>query len=175
MAVLNVKYNYLFLSEPYCASRAIEGALLKQDGSWNADTWTHETKDKLIDLRPEIGRHPFFTFSVVRHPADLLVTRYHHLTGWHSKGFKAFLEYIIANPPESRSMYAHAGSTDQTVKYENLSGHLNALLDSLNAPPVDLEVVGKTKEKGYWREYYTPLEMDRLRETFTDFEVYGYE
>lgn len=168
MAVINRKYGYLFLAEPYCASRSIEQALLIHDGSWHMNAWTHETFEKLIQLE-EITRHePLFKFSVVRNPADYLVTKYHHLTSWHGRGFEAFLA-------EQRSpLFLHADTVDRVVRYERLESELNAVLESRGAPEVKLQTIGQTPGKKSYRSYYESHNAQDLIHGRIEFRTYGY-
>lgn len=176
VAVINRDFGYLFLAEPYCASRSIEAALLKHPGSQKVDAWMHATKEELLRQGRIGDLERLYSFSVVRHPADVLVTRFHHLTGWKSKGFQAYFEDCLRSPPFAggRSIFMHPRDVDQTVSFERLSGHLNALLDAIGAPPVMLESVGKTPEKKPWRVYYETGQLDQLAAIYRDFADFGY-
>jgi hypothetical protein len=171
MATLNRKYGYLFLAEPYCASRAVGIALAQQEGSVVLDTWVHNKLSKLVDDGFLTPHEPLFKFSIVRNPADYLVTKYHHLSGWHTKGFAAFLNDEYAN--RHRSLFWHASDADKTLRYELLESQLNDLLEARGAPPVSLTVVGKTQDKKDWRSYYSDKDLALLR-SLPDFNTYGY-
>jgi hypothetical protein len=171
MAILNRKYGYLFLAEPYCASRAIEQALLVHDGSEHLDTWIHDTLPKLVERGFVTPHAPFYKFSVVRHPADLLVTKYHHLTGWHKKGFRAFLHNELE---KLEPIFMHANLMDRTLKYEVLQPQLNDILEARGAPPVALQVLGKTEDKKPWRSYYNDRDLRLLNSLLPELHTYGY-
>lgn len=171
MAIVNRKYGYLFLAEPYCASRAVEQALLVHDGSEHLDCWVHEPLAKLCDLGFVRPNEPLFKFSVVRHPCDYLVTKYHHLTGWHKKGFREFLRAHLENP---ETLFMHAAVMDRTLKYELLQSQLNDILEARDAPPVELQVIGKTEDKKHWRSYYSVGDIWSIDERLPDFKTYGY-
>ena len=115
---------------------------------------------------------PLFKFSIVRHPCDYLVTKYHHLTSWHKRGFSEFLRAHL-EPPEP-TLFMHAAVMDRTLKFELLQTQLNDILEARDAPPVELSVVGKTEGKQYWRSYYTHGEIWSIDEQLPDFKTYGY-
>jgi hypothetical protein len=169
MAVINRKRGYLFLAEPYCASRSIEEALLDHECSHRVDAWTHETAGKLADLGVLYPHEPLYKFSVIRHPADLLVTKYLHLTGWHKKGFKEFLR-----SHGNETLFLHANSADKTLRYEHLESHLNDLLQDKELPLVKLSVIGKTAGKRDWRSYYDADDLAFVSR-LPDFRTYGYK
>lgn len=171
MAVLNRKYGYLFLAEPYCASRAIGIALAQQEGSEVLDTWVHNPLRKLVEEGFVAYHDPLYKFSVVRNPADLLVTKYHHLTGWHKQGFQRFLESEFREPT---TLFMHGNDADKTLRYEHLESQLNDLLTDRGAPTVSLTVVGKTETKQAWRSYYPDEVLRRMVERLPDFKTYGY-
>lgn len=171
MAILNRKYGYLFLAEPYCASRAVGTALAQQDGSVVLDTWVHNTFPKLVQLGFVQFHEPIYKFSVVRDPADYLVTKYHHLTGWHKNGFRSFLRSHLENP---QPLFMHPEDTDKTLRYEFLEQHLNGLLEDRGAPTVKLNIVGKTADKKPLQAYYTPEDLTYAREKIPEFRTYGY-
>jgi hypothetical protein len=171
MAVVNRKYRYLFLSEAYCASRAVDQALLQHEGSVLLDCWTHEPFDKLCDLGFISPHESLLKFSVVRHPADYLVTKYHHLTSWHKQGFRAFLLYELI---KSNTLFAHANDTDKTIRYELLQSQLNDVLETRGAPPVALNVVGQTQGKRAWQTYYKGKDRRLLQQLLADYATYGY-
>jgi hypothetical protein len=173
MAILNRKYGYLFLAEPYCASRAVAKALLTQDGSVDlVDTWVHNPFEKLVELGIVKYHEPLYKFSVIRNPADLLVTKYHHLTGWHKQGFKPFLRSHLEAP--GPSLFMHAAVMDKTLRYERLESELNDTLEARGAPPVKLELIGKTETKKHWRSYYSDDEIKTMLERLPDFKTFGY-
>ena len=168
MAILNRKYGYLFLSEPYCASRAVKSALAEQDGSVVLDTWVHNSFPKLVQLGFLKYHEPVYKFSIIRNPLDYLVTKFHHLTGWHKNGFQSFLR------AQSGTQFLHANDVDKTLRYEHLESQLNELLESRGAPPVSLTVVGKTESKRPWQSYYMADDIAVARAQVSDFRLYGY-
>ena len=171
MAIVNRKYGYLFLAEPYCASRAVGEALAEHEGSVVLDTWVHDPIEKLCKLGLVQAHEPLLKFSIVRHPADYLVTKYHHLTGWHKKGFRAFLRSQLES---HESLFIHANDTDRTLRYEALLPQLNDILESRGAPPIKLNVVGKTEGKKPWRSYYSEKDLRILPAFLHEFQTFGY-
>lgn len=175
MAVINRTFNYLFLAEPYCASRAIEQALLTQQGSQRVDQWIHESFRRLVDIGELMPHEPILKFSVVRHPADWAVTSYHHMTGWHGRGFIPYIEYQLDNNVWDETCFIHANMVDLNLRYEQLEAHLNDVLDARDAPTVTLKRVGVTQGKKHWREYWPDTLYDRFKSQLKDFERYGYQ
>jgi hypothetical protein len=171
MAVLNRKYGYLFLAEPHCASRAVGEALAQHEGSVVLDTWVHNPLSALVELGFVRPHETLFKFSVVRHPADFLVTKYHHLTGWHAKGFRAFLHSELE---KLEPLFMHANWMDRTIRYERLQSELNDVLEARGAPPVTLNVIGKTENKKPWRSYYTDRDLRLLNGILSEVLIYGY-
>lgn len=165
MAVLNRKHGFLFLAEPHCAARSIEAALPGR----KLDAWIHESYPDLIRKGLVEESWPVFKFSVVRHPGDYLVTKYHHLTSWHKAGFEAFLLSQLELP----TLFMHASATDRVIRYEHLASQLNDVLEALGAPTVTLSRLGETADKRPWESYYGP-EQRELLATFPDMATYGY-
>jgi len=165
----------LFLAEPHCATRSIEQALKGQDGAVAIDAWVHVSHEDLIKKKIIKPHEPLYTFSVVRHPADWIVTRYHHLTGWHSKGFHPFVRYHLENNLWDRSVFMHAKNTDRVIRYEHLAQQLNEILESRGAPPVSLGRLGQTANKQEWRSYFDREELEQLPIKLKDFSNYGYK
>lgn len=174
MAIINRTHGYLFLAEPHCATRAVEAALKHQPGSKVIDAWVHVSRDDLIRKKIILPHEPLYTFSVVRNPADWVVTRYHHLTGWHSRGFKAFLEYHLENHLWDKSVFMHAKDTDRVLRYEFLSQQLNEILESRGASPVRLDRIGVTAGKRAWDSYFTREQLAYMQTNLKDFATYGY-
>jgi len=172
MAIVNRKYGYLFLAEPYCASRAVGIALAQHEGSVVLDCWVHEPLRRLYELDMVRPHEPLFKFSIVRHPGDYLVTKYHHLTGWHKRGFREFLRAHLE--PAEPTLFMHAAVMDRTLKFELLQTQLNDILEARDAPPVELPVIGKTKDKKHWRSYYSTGDIWHIDEILPDFKTYGY-
>lgn len=171
MAIVNRKYGYLFLAEPYCASRTVAQSLLTHEGSEQLDCWVHEPLAKLCEMGLVQPNESLLKFSIVRHPCDYLVTKYHHLTGWHKKGFREFLRHHLENP---ETLFMHAASADMTLKFELLNAQLNDILEARGAPPVQLQVVGKTADKKDWRSYYSVGDIWHIDDILPDFKTFGY-
>lgn len=165
MAIVNDIYGYLYLAEPYTASRSTSLALKAHPGSRSVGQ--HETLQELLD-KGLIDEKDRAVFRVVRNPADWLVTHYHHMTSWHSFGFPAFARnFLEARQTIFRPQYGGV------LKYEAINTDLNILLSSLGVPEVKLPWIGITQGKKPYREYYTD-DLKELVLKLTDWEAYGY-
>ena len=176
MAVINRKYGYLFLAEPHCATRSVEAALQRQRGSQVIQTaWTHATYQELLDQCVVTINEPLFKFSVIRHPCDWAVTRYHQMTGWHKEGFAAFIKYHLDNGLWANSIFVHARYSDYTIRFESLQSALNAVLESRGSPPVCLGRLGETADRKSWPSYFTRTLLQSFADGIPDFRTYGYK
>ncbi|GAJ02832.1 unnamed protein product [marine sediment metagenome] len=169
MAVLNLKYGYLYLAEPETGSRSTVAALTGQhDGSeirggHHASQW-QILKSKMI-TPAELAS--VITFSVVRNPLDILITRT-------LKGSKHSLIYNISRYVNKRLFYKHYGC-DRLLRYEDgLEDVINEFFSNINAPPVHLDMIGKSENKKPWHYYYTDIELEFARLLIPEIEAYGY-
>lgn len=135
-------------------------ALLQIEGS--RAVGQHDGLDTLIH---KYGVDPsYFTFRFVRHPADWLVTHFHHQTGWHKKGFDAFVRNYLH---DRTSVFWLDDGLPQ--KYESLNGLLE--LGPIN---VSLPTIGVTKNKQPFRSYYSEDLKNLMLNRLIDWEVYEY-
>lgn len=176
MAVANDKWNFVFLAEPHTASRAVRDALLKLEGSYKAGSH-HIPIEALLNynyLRRR-KRHKYTTIATVRNPADIFVTLWMQSTGYRRE-IETLQEYIrrwgLGNT--EGFFFRHVNDADQVIRYENLESDLNCILISLQAPPVQLEVVGKTEDKEPWHTYYTKLDLEYLLWRYPEIARWGY-
>lgn len=172
MSVINRARGYLFLCEPHCASRSVTAELMKHEGSQLVGQ--HETYSRMLETGAIDESDSLLKFCVVRHPADWLVTRYHHMTSWHGKGFRAFLRYLIDNDQLKDIIYTHPPSCNRLIRYETLEADLNHILRRFGVLPEVLLTIGQTKGKGHWRESYEAEDLDALRGYLNGIQTYGY-
>lgn len=169
MAIVNKKYHYVFLAEKHCASRVLRDVLLQQPGSEYVASH-HATLGEVTAVCPVLRENPddFLVFSVVRNPADLLVTM--HLAN-------SFQDYIrgIGRPPV-HAFFQHTNDVDAVLCYENLERELNAILKPMGAPKVSIprkeEYV--TSGKNPWPAYYEEEDINYVISSFPDVRRWSY-
>lgn len=176
MAIVNYHYGYLFLAEPHTASRSIEAALMEHEGSERVgqhDTLQELSKSGRVDCK-RLNR-PLYSVSCVRHPADWLVSRFQHMTGWHIRGFEAFFWNYMTSVLTTETVFKHSDTSHFIWRYESLNSCIRGFCQQFNTPPVELPRIGITQGKGNFHDYYTPLMrkymVGRLIE---DFRKYWY-
>ena len=169
MAVVNKKYGYIFLAEKHCASRVLRDVLLGQPGSEYVAPH-HASYNEVLDACPVVRENPgdFTTFSVVRNPADILVTMHF------AKSFQDYLRDVGSNP--RRIFFQHADHVDIQLIYENLERELHIVLEAFQAPKVVLprkeEYV--TGGKNPWPSYYEKEDIDFILSTYPEIWNWGY-
>jgi hypothetical protein len=172
MAVINRLAGYLFLSEPHCASRSLTQVLCSHKGS--VPIGQHDTLEQLISKGDVSVDDAVLKFCVIRNPKDWLVTRFHHMTSWHKAGFKSFLKYQIENDTLSRVMFAHAPVCNRILRHETLLPDLKNLLAKFSLKVTELPVIGKTKGRQPWRDYFDEESLGCLRTYMKNIPTYGY-
>jgi hypothetical protein len=161
VAIVNHKYGYVYLAEPHTGSRACIKALEQHDG-FEINSSHHEKADRTAD--------GLVTFSVVRHPLDIIATYFHH-------GKRTFFENVLANVKRSRDpgFYYHAGQSDRVLRYENgLAKEVNAFFGTIGAPPVDFEIIHPTKDKRPWWEYFDETTIRIVEVLLPEIKGFGY-
>lgn len=177
MAVFNPHFRFLFLAEPYSASRSVHAALMKIPGSESVG-WHHEKYQNLIATWKyrDYDFPDVIKFCIVRNPFDRLVTQFHHLTSWHYAGFDKFVQVELAN---RRTIYVHPPDCDAIILFDDLECGLSCVLQTcdidLNRYPLELSHLGKTLTKRDWRDYYTPHLMKFVKESLDDFRTYNFD
>jgi hypothetical protein len=169
MAVVNTTYNYIFLAEKHCASRVLRDVLLEQPGS-ECVAPHHASYNEVLDACPVVRENPgdFTTFSVVRNPADILVTMHF------ANSFQGYLRDVGGDP--GRTFFQHIGDVDLELRYENLERELNVVLEAFQAPLVKLprkeEYV--TGGKNPWPAYYEKEDIDFILSVHPEIHIWGY-
>lgn len=158
MAIVNRKYGYIYLAEPHTGSRACHKALLQHEDS------------------EQVGHHDYvdipglISFSVVRHPLDVIVTYFH-------QDKRSFFEVVLAHVKRSRDpfFYYHAWRADRVLRYENgLAKEVNSFLELIGAPPVDFEIVKPTSNKRPWWTYFDDTTIRIVEVLLPELSKYGY-
>lgn len=169
MAVVNTKHNYVFLAEKRCASRVLRDVLLKQPGSEQV-AHHHASYTEVLDACPGVRENPdnFTFFSVVRNPADILVTMHF------AKSFQDYLRDVGSNP--RRVFFQHADDVDIQLVYENLERELAIVLEALQAPKVKLPYKEEyvTSGKSPWPAYYEKWDIDFILSTYQEIHNWDY-
>ena len=169
MAVINKKYHYVFLAEKHCASRVLRDVLLQHPGSENVAPH-HATLSEVTKVCPILRENPddFLVFSVVRNPADVLVTMHF------ANSFQGYLR-DIGRPP-THAFFRHVEYVDVELRYENLERELNAVLSQVEAPKVTIprkeEYV--TGGKNPWPSYYEKEDINYIISSFPEVRRWGY-
>lgn len=170
MAIVNTTYNYIFLAEKHCASRVLRDVLLQHPGSENVPPH-HATLGELTAICPVLRQNPgdFLVFSVVRNPADILVTM--HFAN-------SFQEYLrTMSRPLAHTFFQHVRGVDAELRYENLECELNIILEAAGAPKVSIprkeEYV--TGGKKPWPSYYEKEDIDHIIRSFPEIRRQGYD
>lgn len=165
MAVINHQHRYLFLAEKHCASRVLRDVLTQHPGSSHIAPH-HGSYCEMMELCPVAS--DFTAFSVIRNPADILVTM--HLT----RSFRDFMWHMSHYP--ACIFFQHVHAADVVLRYETLEHDLNFLLRSLGAPEVTIphkeEYV--TGGKNAWPSYYEKRDIDFILGAFPEIEQWGY-
>lgn len=163
MAVLNRKHGFLFLAEPYSASRAVRDALLTVEGSQNVGH--HHITLEELRRSPEIGDiGKLLTFAVARNPFDRLVTHYHHMTGSHKDGFERFVRDQIRRG----SIFYHLNDAQLWLYYHKLEPALNDVMKKYGVS-LQLPVVGVTRGKQPWQSYYSEGLLHEVANSLREF------
>jgi hypothetical protein len=169
VAIVNSKYGYIFLAEKHCASRVLRDVLLEQPGSEHVASH-HASYDEVLSVCPTVRENPddFALFSVVRNPADILVTMHF------ANSFQGYLRDVGSNP--RRIFFQHADRVDIQLIYENLERELSIVLEAFQAPRVVLprkeEYV--TGGKNPWPAYYEKEDIDFILSTYPEIWNWGY-
>ena len=183
MAVINHKYQFVFLAEPHTGSRAVRDALCGLDGS------VETNGDHHLDLHGCVAAgflsiaaaEVYTVFSTIRDPHDILVSRWLYHTCHHS----SFADFVMrahiseqigyAGDLQSTLFWRTAKQVDWFLRYETLHAGLNVLLAGRGVPQIkELPVVGKSEEKPDWRDMWSmPLEA-YARKHFPDVRRYDY-
>jgi hypothetical protein len=161
MAIVNRKYGYVYLAEPHTGSRACLKAL-EQHAGFEHNNSHHEKADCTAD--------GLITFSVVRHPLEIIATYFHH-------DKRDFFETVLAHVRRSRDsgFYYHAEQSDRVLRYENgLAEEVNAFFKTIGAPPVDFEIVRPTQDKRPWWEYFDAATIRIVEVLLPEIKGFGY-
>jgi hypothetical protein len=173
MAVVNHHFRYLFLAERRCASRVLSDVLMSQLGSEFVSPH-HASYSEVVDscstmrLFPEFSSQEYVPFSVVRNPADILVTMHK------SNSFQEYMRHMSYS--QNCMFFQHVHAADAVLRYENLERDLNDFLRGQGAPEVTIprkeEYV--TGLKNPWPSYYEEKDIDFILSVFPEIARWGY-
>lgn len=183
MAIVNRKYEFVFLAEPHTGSRAVREALQKLEGS------VETNGDHHLDLQgcfakgylSEFEAETFLVFSAIRDPHDLLVSRW----VYHDRQRIPFRDYLetarISEQQDSAGLtmdtlfWRTCEQVDWFIRHETLHDGLNTILDQVGAPLIDsLPIVGRTQEKPDWRQLWDEDTEQWAQLFFSDICRYDY-
>jgi len=173
MAVVNHRYRYIFLAERRCASRVLSDVLLSQPGSEYVSPH-HAPYSEVVDSCPALQWFPerssqeYPAFSVVRNPADMLVSMHK------SNSFQEYTRHMSYS--HVCMFFRHVHAADVVLRYENLEHDLNAFLRGLGAPEVTIPYKEEyvTGLKNPWPSYYEERDIDFILSVFPEIERWCY-
>jgi hypothetical protein len=174
MAIVNRQHGFLWLAEPYSASRTLRERLLKLPGSQPIGSY-HSSLATLIDrglISPDEIGNTLRVFSVIRHPVQYLVTQFCHLSSWHYAGFDKFVRCELAN---KTTVYRHAADATDHIRFANLHEDLIKYFGEID-PVVNWPLPNRhpTEGRADVLQQYTPELQDFIISKLTDFDRYGF-
>lgn len=176
MSVVNHKYKYLFMHEPYTGGRSIEHALMQQEGSENFNGKHHlSVSEMLEDWITEEEFDTYLKFRVVRNPLDWLVTCWIINDAKRTPFYQWATTKGIGFTTHGTLFWRYFFNVDYQLRFEeDLMLQVNALMLLVGAPMIELEHKGKTKDKPHWRNLLSNQQIDRLMDIYPDVETHGY-
>jgi hypothetical protein len=125
----------------------------------------------LTMLRQRYGlRRQYYTFSVVRNPADIFVSEW--LGNKHTL-FEHIRNRLDCDDPNNL-FFRHSSTVNHILRYENLQLDLDTLFGGLGIPFVVLSVVGVTPGKQHWQNYYDEKTYSYLVQHCPEMKKFGY-
>ncbi len=159
MAVINK--NWLFLAEGYTGSRAYAEALLKLEGS--EEIGVHHARWPALRDAGLICPLSLKTFSVVRHPLDIIATQC-------AKNNRNSVPYWLTHRFLSRqSFFMHR--PDIIIRYEN---YMQAVIEDLVDATTDVEIKHVTEDKKPWQDIFTKEDIKFALATIPELITLGY-
>ncbi|MEE9548710.1 MAG: hypothetical protein V3V68_05080 [Nitrosomonadaceae bacterium] len=160
MAVINIDKNWLYLAEGYTGSRATAEALLKLPGSINVGSH-HETWPSL--KKRGVCSIPDLTFSVVRHPLDIIATQC-------AKGSRHPVSHWLIRRYRHRDpFYFHR--PNKIVRYERgISPEISGVIEQ----NIDIPIRFPTPTKKPWKEIFTKGDYKFACSTIPELFTLGY-
>ncbi len=212
--IINHRYGFIFLHVPKNAGTAIT-SWLSQFTGWNdielGSTPYGEAIQPIYGERFHLHKHStaaqirrvigdvlwdqYFTFAVVRHPLDRLVSAYHFYRQWQHpstdavRAFDSFEAFVLSdyfrqdvkNPTRPGGLQSEflrtdrAHPIDRICRFESLQQDLTQVAQQLGLSKPVLRRVNESK-RGRYERYYTPQALAVARAVFReDFERFGYE
>lgn len=163
MAAINYNRKFIYLFEPYCASRTTLKLLKGQVAGTSEVGHHHITLDHLTDWRRQHinpkRTKDFRVVTTVRNPFDILVTQWMKSVHRHEK-----IDYFIHINRASSPMDPAFGLYKDAAHfcwYEDLENDLRWMFTDLDLT-LEYDDAHKTKEKKPWQEYFNPELIDML-------------
>lgn len=171
MAILNNTYRYIFLAEKHTASRVLRDVLLQQHTASDNIAPHHITLPEIIYSCPTVREFPsrYKTFSVIRNPADILVTMHFANT------FQEFIRHTGSDP--NCIFFKHIRDADAVMHYEHLEDDLNDFFENIGAPKVTIPYKKEyvTGGKKPWPAYYEEEDIEFIIKAYPEIRYWGYE
>ncbi|KKN01669.1 hypothetical protein LCGC14_1125340 [marine sediment metagenome] len=159
MAVINK--NWLFLAEGYTGSRAYAEALLKLPGS--SEIGVHHARWPALRDAGLICPLSLKTFSVVRHPLDIIATQC-------AKNDKNSVPYWLTHRFLSRqSFFMHR--PDVIIEYGSC---LKIMVEAVVEETINVETMFKTEGKVKWQDIFTKEDVEFALATIPELITLGY-
>ena len=179
MAVINDKYEFMFLCEPHTASRSVRDALMQLETSRETSQYHHINVARAIHnhyLTPEQASE-YYLFATIRDPHDLLVTKWFiSVSRRDQTGFFKFISEHIKTLKDNTIFWRFYRDVNTFVRFEKLEQGVNQILRGLGAPTVTLDHKReyKTDGKGHWRDEWSERAYRWAADNYQDINRYGY-
>jgi len=176
MAIVNKKFEFVFLCEPHTGSRAVRDALLTIPGSVETNGKHHLSLSGCVRDGFLSGREAcnFRVFGTIRNPHDWLVTKWFVLTRTHS--FEDFVKHVAIDFQQDNTLFWMSyHDADLYIRYETLELGLNSVLAERGyTEGVELSTVGITIGKPHWSELWFPSLAEYACDHYGDIARYDY-
>ena len=169
MAVVNTEVGFVFLAHPHTASRATTTALMQIEGSQEV-AYHHADLQRVINHCPDASSCETI-FTIVRHPFDWLVSRFHC-----NGGNRGEWDKWVRKRPRRMIFDKFLGQTTTFGKFESLESDLARLTGHQVTLEVERDHVTRGKPKNHL-DYWQDLELRSwaLNHFAQDFEIWQYE
>jgi len=176
MAIVNNKFEFVFLCEPHTGSRAVRDALLTIPGSVETNGKHHLDLQGCIRDGFLSGREACEAqvYATIRNPHDWLVTKWFVLT--RAATFEEFVRRVAVEFQQHNTLFwMTRDDVDLYIRYEALEVGLNMVLaDRGYTAGVELDKVGATIGKPHWTDLWWPELAQFAEENYGDIRQYQY-
>jgi len=196
--IVSHNQKFVYIKTPKVAGNSIVSILRRftDVGLRDYDIGDHERYFDVIDKNPNFIN--YFSFSFVRNPWDLRLSRYFYLKNievpmkkqrgeiydekiLQTNNFKEWCKVGSWFPAEFNGQYQFMCNREGKFavnfvgKYENLQSDFDHVCDELNLPRKNLPKINSTNHKRY-TEYYDDETREIVAEKYAkDIEYFGYE